>query len=255
MKAAASVTHKVFGPIRSELAEVQRMTDIAGRFLEADRPKVYGLVELPPFDTHFRPAVVLLVGRMYGGAARRLVSLAAMVQLLFLGMLVHQRVGEDGADAEERNRLAVLIGDYAFCRFFALGAVDGNAAFMRPLAEIVRRYTEGAVARLDAPPTPVVIRSAVRQETADLMAEACRMAGKVGGAGAREAELLHHLGYDLGMGYGLLGWEAASEAWTHLRAARTWLSGLPAGTARDALDAVIGSLLDWPRPSVAEIQG
>jgi hypothetical protein len=256
VKVADTVSHKLFSPIRSELAAVQRATEIAGRFLEAYRHNVASLVSLPPFDTHIRPAVVLLVGRIYGGATERLISLAAMVQLVFLGMRVHQQVGEDGAQPDDRNRLAVLIGDYCFCRFFVLGAHSGNTAFMRPFAEIVRRFTEGAVARLDAPPTPEVIRSAVRHETAALVAEACRMAGQVAGTSAREQERLYQLGQDLGMGYGLsMARGVESEAWTHLQAARARLSELPAGAARDVLDAVIGSLLDRLGQSVAEVQG
>jgi hypothetical protein len=246
---------KLFGMVWSELDEVRRASEMIHHFPNADKHKVHSLLELPPLETHFRPAVVLLVGRLFNCFQERMVVLAAMVQFVFLGMRVHGQVDEGELGPDERNRLAVLIGDYYYCRFFALGASAGMTGFLRPLTEIVYRYTEKTVSRAPAAATPETVRESVRRETAALIAEACRMAGEVAGAQDDEREILYQLGVDLGMGYGLMERGMRSEGWRYLQAARGQLAELPAGTARNALDGLIAYLLNWPGQSVVEVQG
>lgn len=254
MEVTGAVMPKMFGPVWSDLGEVHKTTEVLNRFPDADKRKGFSLLELSPLEANLRPAVVLLVGRMFGAGRERLIALAAIVQLVFLGMRVHGQIGEDGAGPDDRNRLAVLIGDYYYGRFFALAATTGMTEFVRPLTEIVRRLNEGTMTRLHLSPTTAVVRESIRQETAALLAEACRMAGQVAGAGEDEQLVLYRLGHDLGMGYGLMERELRTEALVSLRVARARLADLPDGVERDALDALVAYLLDWPGQSVADVQ-
>lgn len=246
---------KLFSSVWSDLGEVHKTTEIISRFSDADRHRVYSLLELSPLEVNLRPAVVLLVSRMFNYIPHKTVNLAAMVQLVFLGIRTHRRVGEDGLRPDDHNRLAVLIGDYCYCRFFALATAAGMVEFLRPLSEIVCRLNDGAISRLQVASTPGLLREAVRQETAVLIAEACRMAGQVGGVSDADQRLLFHLGYDLGMGHGLMEQGLRFDAWEHLQAARALLKSFPPGAPRDALDALIVHLVDWPEQSVAGIKG
>lgn len=245
---------RFFATLESELGEVYKATEVLSRFPAGDQARLLDLMELPPLALHLRPALVILVGRVLNSMCDRLVALAAMVQLVFLGMMIHGRVGEDGPRPDDRNRLAILIGDYNFSRFFALAAEAGMTEFLRPLAQVICRLNEGAMARLHQPATPEAVREAVSQETADLIAVACRMAGQLCGGDAGEQETLYRLGYDLGMGYGLMERGVRAEARRHLQEARERLSQFPSGHAREALDALIAHLMEWPGQSGADAQ-
>lgn len=249
------MTVKLFGSIWSELDEVHRVSDVADRFPVAEHHNVYSLLELSPLEVDLRPAVVLLVGRVFNCARSKLVALAAMVQLLFLSVRVHQQVNEDGAFADDRTRLAVLIGDYYLSRFFGLVGSTGLTGVLLPLSETVCRIHDGAIARIQISANPEVIMDAVRQETAELIAQGCVIAGLEGEAPEGMHKGLYYLGYNLGMGYGLTERGFKEEAWDYLQAARTGLAGLPPGAPRDALDGLITHLLDLPGWSLAGAEG
>jgi len=249
------VTLKLFDSIRSDLEEVHRVTDVTDRFPVAEHHNIYTLLELPPLEVDLRPAVVLLTGRLFNCVRAKLVALAAMVQLLFLSVRVHQQVDEGGGPGNDRTRLAVLIGDYYLGRFFGLVGSSGLTGVLLPLSEAVCRIHDGAIARIHLCATPALVMDAVRQETAELIAQACVIAGLEGDAPEGAREELFRYGYNLGMGYGLTDRGLKDDARHYLEEVRIWLAGLPPGASRDALDGLVTHLLDLPGRSLAGAGG
>ena len=246
---------RFFDSIRSELGEVHRATNVTDWFPSAEHHNMYTLLELPPLEVDLRPGVVLLTGRLFNGARAKLVALATMVQLLFLSVRVHQHVNEDGGPGNDRTRLAVLIGDYYLGRFFGLVGSSGMMGVLQPLSAAVCRIHDGAISRLHLSATPALVADAVRQETAELIAQACLIAGLEGEAPERAREDLYRLGYSLGMGYGLWARGLPKDACQHLKEARRRLAGLAPGAPRDALDGLAAHLLDLPGHPLAGAGG
>lgn len=244
-----------FDSIRAELQQVHRITDVSDRFPVAENYNIYSLLEFPPLEVDLRPAVVLLTGRLFHCAPARMVALAGMVQLLFLSVRVHQRVGEDGGPDNNRTRLAVLVGDYYLGRFFGLVGSSGMMEVLVPLSEAVCRVHDGVIARLHLGATQAPVADAVRLETAEFIARACVLTGLEAKAPEETREELHRFGYSLGMGYGLIDRGVKDDARGYLEEARSRLAGLPPGRPRDALDGLVVYLLDLPGRSPAGVAG
>lgn len=81
-------------------------------------------------DTNFLPSLVLLSSRAQGHTGPRAVSLAAVMQFIFLASLIHGNVKKDPA-------VKILSGDYFYACFFNLLCRDGNLVFLKPLSQLI----------------------------------------------------------------------------------------------------------------------
>ncbi|MCG0278779.1 MAG: hypothetical protein L5656_09665, partial [Thermanaeromonas sp.] len=88
------------------------------RYLEKEKGKVWWPA-LSRLDWEFLPAMVIISGQSYRFQSPRLISLAAVFQLIFLASSIHANVGKEAA----RH---TLWGDYFYTKFFELLCRDGN---------------------------------------------------------------------------------------------------------------------------------
>lgn len=86
---------------------------------------------LNQIDSDLLPALVLLSSHSQGYVGPRAVSLAVILQLIFLASLIHSHKGNQGI------ALQTLMGDYFYTRFFDLLCRDGNVEFLEPLSQLI----------------------------------------------------------------------------------------------------------------------
>ncbi|OHD70318.1 MAG: hypothetical protein A2177_04105 [Spirochaetes bacterium RBG_13_68_11] len=224
-----------------------------------------------------RPTLVLCSAAIAGAGGRRddegVVSLAAAVELLHTASLAHDdildeeetRRGQRSLNRSHGNRVAVLVGDVLYARFFSLlteirmpdpaRAGELFALFARTtermcLAEICdeRLRRDGR-----APTAPEYLRI-VEYKTAELMSACCRAAALLQGAAGGVADALGAFGRSFGLAYQLaddaedrdappgvpLDLRAAERE--HAAAAGAALGSLPAGPHRRLLEQLCGLL-------------
>ncbi|BCV21429.1 hypothetical protein [Moorella sp. Hama-1] len=94
---------------------------------------------LNEIDNDLLPALVLLSSHGQGYFGPRALSLAVVLQLIFLASLIHSQKGKQGV------ALQTLIGDYFYTRFFDLLCRDGNLEFLETLSQLIcHLHLEGA---------------------------------------------------------------------------------------------------------------
>lgn len=86
---------------------------------------------LNEIDSDLLPALVLLSSHGQGYFGPRALSLAVVLQLIFLASLIHSHKGKQGV------ALQTLMGDYLYTRFFDFLCRDGNLEFLEPLSQLI----------------------------------------------------------------------------------------------------------------------
>ncbi|AQS59567.1 hypothetical protein B0537_11040 [Desulforamulus ferrireducens] len=171
----------------------------------------YAHLELSSLDKCLRPAVVLLVGRLYNCKSPKLLSLGAIIQYIFMASRIHQNIPEtrqtQEVDPRDGTQFPVLIGDYLYGKFFTTLCDAEILHLLRPLAEIIGRIHEGGI--LDRTnlhrkeDNHQLAAEIIKLETAELFAGAARLAGELAEAPEEDLQLLYEFGLNIGMGYGL----------------------------------------------------
>ncbi|MGQ9558659.1 MAG: polyprenyl synthetase family protein [Desulfurispora sp.] len=231
-------------PIRPELQQV------AGYMQKHFRIKAgylgdFAHVEPHHWDGQLRPALIVLVARLFGDIDARVVSLAGVVQFIHLAARVHARINDEppgrekwAVDPREGSQYPVLVGDYFYGRFFTTLCEAGIENYLQPLAEVICQINTGGILRLKKSTQPLPATWSEQQmligrETAALIALGCRLGAQLAGASDRQAQQAESLGYNLGMAVGLREKKIYCEqADMFLHRALEILQGLPGGESR-----------------------
>lgn len=229
-------------PFRADIRDVQRRIALGTleRIIRHDGDLEDNIF---PLDLYIRPGLVLTVSRLFRGVCDQVLSLAGLVQLIFLARRLHGTVSESFWGRKPR---AILLGDYCYSRFFALAASSGLQRFIRPLAEVVCLMGEGGIERCRTRAGEPVVLETLRKEAATLFGEACRCAGDLVGAKLEQQQVLYRFGVRLGMGYSLLQTASSHPAIPYLTEARVALTRLPKADARDVLENLLDYLVTLP---------
>ncbi len=159
----------------------------------------------------FRPTLLLLSHRAAGGADRRLVKLAAVVELIHLATLVHDdsvdhsalRRGMPTLNALFSHQVAVIMGDYLYSRAIIELVQVGDLEPLRVFARVTNEMTIGEMRQLEAHDKLAFSESQydllIRAKTASLLSGACEVAALDAAAPVREA--LSRFGMLLGMAF------------------------------------------------------
>lgn len=200
----------VFAEIKEDLNNIYSNIN-SNLSIKAGQIDDYAHLELSPLDKSLRPAVVLLVGRLYNCKSSKLLSLGTIVQFIFMASRIHRSIPEtpqiQEADPRDGTQFPVLVGDYLYGKFFTTLCEAEILHFLRPLAEIIGRIHEGGI--LDRTnlhrkeDNNQLAAEIIKLETAELFAGAARLAGELAGAPEEDLQLLHEFGLNLGLGYGL----------------------------------------------------
>jgi len=153
---------------------------------------------LSRLDWEFLPAMVIISGQSYQFQGPRLISLAAVFQLIFLASFIHANAGKEAARC-------TLWGDYFYTKFFELLCRDGNLKFLSTLANMICQIHLILIKMREAQKAEE-IDTATREVRALLGGNAAKLGALLGGASQEEASLWHEVGRTLGV----IWWERSA---------------------------------------------
>ncbi len=180
-------------------------------------------------------SLVLYSARNYGLITERVISLAEVMQYLFLAIMTHDNVNEDN---HPNNQYPVLIGDYFLGWFFTTLCNAGMANYLNHISQILCAINERAVIRLkqtdEAGSTPARLVSP-HPEYAEVFGECCMLGGMEAGADKQQQQCLRELGHALGMALGRSDNLSCKHREEFFNEALSKLEGLHPGNSKDDL--------------------
>lgn len=159
-----------------------------------------------------RPTLGLLVGNMLGADPRKLITLAAAVELLHTATLVHDdlidgallRRGNPTLNARWSPATTVLTGDFIFARAAKLAAETNCLPLMRLFAETLAIIVNGELTQLFTS-HGIASRENYDQrifaKTASLFEMSARAAAMISPVDEATVEAMQDFGYQLGMAF------------------------------------------------------
>ncbi len=207
---AASPWRELFAPVEQQLARTELLL---AEIVESRSPTVREVVNhtLGAGGKRLRPALVLLCAQACGAVGERAVRLAAAVELLHSGSLLHDDVfdgsesrrGGESAWRRWGTSAAVLVGDFVAATVYKyLSEQDENEA-MGILAETVGEMCQGELLSLECSneldeSTHLEI---VAGKTAALFSASCLLGSRAGTASDTLQAALAAYGRNLGMAF------------------------------------------------------
>jgi octaprenyl-diphosphate synthase len=202
----------IFGPVRDELARVEREF---ARHLESRVeliPQMGKYVQMSG-GKRVRPAVLLMAARLCGYTGDRGVLNAAVVEFIHTATLVHDDI-IDGADTR-RGRITahsrwgsditVLLGDYLYIRSMAMALTQDTLEVVRLLCDCTLKMIEGELYQLtktgDAGITEEEHFEIIKRKTAHLFAGCAEIGGVLGDATTEQRTALREYGFNLGIAF------------------------------------------------------
>jgi len=168
---------------------------------------------LPLRGKMLRPVLVLLSGRSHGRLTRTHVQLAAVVEMIHQGALIHDDVldhaetrhGRPSANHALGNASAVMLGDLLVAHAFGLCAGLGVPRFAQLIGATLAELCEGEAEQISHRGrwqiTPAEYLQVVDRKTASLTAVACRLGAEASGAAEPAAAALARYGRKVGAAF------------------------------------------------------
>jgi octaprenyl-diphosphate synthase len=159
----------------------------------------------------FRPTLALLASRTAGTPEARVVTLAAVVELMHLASLVHDdsvdhsamRRGLPTVNSLFSHQVSVIMGDFLYSRALEALVALGDVALMQVLTSVSTQLTIGEMRQLAAVDTLAFTEAdyeaLIQAKTASLLSAACETGAMCGAAVHRAA--LRRYGERLGMAF------------------------------------------------------
>ncbi len=209
------VGHPDLGLVRDEMtrleAKLRNMSDVPYQ------PLAEVLTHLVSAGgKRLRPAVSLLVCKIYPCDTERALSLAAGLEMLHTATLVHDdlidqavlRRGIPTLNTVWTPVATILAGDYMFGRAARYVAETDNPRVISLFAETLKTIVGGELQQLYNRPVGLPSREAYLEriygKTAALFTTAAEAAGELGGASPDIVARLHDYGYNLGMAFQII---------------------------------------------------
>ena len=159
----------------------------------------------------FRPTLALLASEVDGTPQRRVVTLAAVVELMHLASLVHDdsvdhsamRRGLPTVNSLFSHQVSVIMGDFLYSRALEALVSLGDLELMRVLTSVSTQLTIGEMRQLAAVDALAFneadYEALIRAKTASLLSAACETGAMCGATRHRDA--LRRYGERLGMAF------------------------------------------------------
>jgi geranylgeranyl pyrophosphate synthase len=160
-----------------------------------------------------RPALVILVGRMFGCPAPPFHRLAAAIEMLHTATLIHDDLVDEGDLRRGHKTLhtiwpagvTILAGDCLLAQAVSLVAELDHPRVLRVLAQTLATMCAGEIRQIFATQSKHTGREdyyrRVEAKTASLFAASVEMAGILAGAGESQIAALRRFGRELGMAF------------------------------------------------------
>lgn len=245
--------HNVFNPIKNELTQVLERMDSFYKIKNGD------LRQFSHLEEHIKrcicPALVLFVGMVYSKITEKVVSLAEVIQFVYLASAVHADVNENDTnkknwnrekpDYKEGNQYPVLVGDYLYGRFFTTLCDAEIVEYLSPLSEVICLINEYGIVRCNNEHKSADVRDEdALMDMAVLLTVVCKLAGEMVGAGKDQQIYLSKMGLSLGMAIEKADVQQADQADTFFKAALAYSEQLIPGKGRDNLRCLLLYLMN-----------
>lgn len=160
-----------------------------------------------------RPALVLLSGKFGKYDEKRLIPLAAAIELLHMATLVHDdiideskiRRGRPTVQSRWGKDIAVFTGDFLFAKTFLLLAHSTTVENMQGLSKVVKAICEGEIAqyqsRYDKHVTTRQYLKRIGRKTALMFALSCYIGAKESECSSKVVRCLREFGFSFGMAF------------------------------------------------------
>ncbi len=160
-----------------------------------------------------RPMLLILSAYLSGYRGNRHVPIASVIEFIHTATLLHDDVvdnanlrrGLASANSLWGNQASVLVGDFLYCRSFALMVADGDLQILKLLANATTVLAEGEVLQLIYTKNPDVTEEqyvdVVRCKTAILLSAACQAGAIMGGVSPEQEAGLRDFGMELGIAF------------------------------------------------------
>ena len=158
-----------------------------------------------------RPILTLLVSKCYGIVPDKTYHLAAAVELLHQGSLIHddvvdeseQRRGRRSANAAFDNRMAVLLGDYVVSMALQQITSTADTRCFDVLSRLIGILSEGEINQLKALDFETLSEDVyfdiISKKTAILFASCTELSAILSGASASDTEAFRQYGHIAGL--------------------------------------------------------
>ena len=158
-----------------------------------------------------RPILVLLVSKCYGQIPDSTYHLAAAVELLHQGSLIHddvvdesdKRRGQRSANAAFDNRIAVLLGDYVVSMALQQITATGDVRSIDNLSTLIGTLSEGEINQLnalnDTTLSEDVYFDIISKKTAILFSSCTSLAALLSGGSEADVEAFRQFGHVAGL--------------------------------------------------------
>ena len=158
-----------------------------------------------------RPILVLLVSKCYGQIPDSAYHLAAAVELLHQGSLIHddvvdesdKRRGRRSANAAFDNRIAVLLGDYIVSMALQQITATGDVRSIDNLSTLIGTLSEGEINQLnalnDTTLSEEVYFDIISKKTAILFSSCTSLSALLSGASEADVEAFRQFGHVAGL--------------------------------------------------------
>jgi octaprenyl-diphosphate synthase len=160
-----------------------------------------------------RPMLLILSAYLSGYRGNRHVPIASVIEFIHTATLLHDDVvdnanlrrGLASANTLWGNQASVLVGDFLYCKSFALMVADGDLNILKLLANATTVLAEGEVLQLIYTKNPEITEAqyidVVRCKTAILLAAACQAGAIMGGVSPTHEAALREFGMELGIAF------------------------------------------------------
>lgn len=161
-----------------------------------------------------RPLLTLAGAKLHGDITDRVITSAAMIELLHSATLLHDdivdesllRRGKETAHIKWGNALSILVGDFLFGQTFELMTGLGDLKILQLFSPLARRIIEGEVGHMQitlSSPADALIE-AISAKTAALFGTSCQIGAMAAGQGSETTHHLYEFGCNLGITFQLL---------------------------------------------------
>jgi octaprenyl-diphosphate synthase len=160
-----------------------------------------------------RPMLLILSAYLSGYRGNRHVPIASVIEFIHTATLLHDDVvdnanlrrGLASANTLWGNQASVLVGDFLYCKSFALMVADGDLNILKLLANATTVLAEGEVLQLiytkNLDITEAQYIDVVRCKTAILLSAACQAGAIMGGVSPVHEAALRDFGMELGIAF------------------------------------------------------
>lgn len=202
-------------------------------------------VEIEGMDKSLRPALVILMTRLFSGNRAKALTMAAVVQFIHLATIIHNNILDNGD--KFKPQFPVLIGDYLYSKFFAYLSQYDALEFLAPLSQVICEMHTGAVVRKEVlesnKGTADDYLDTIQREHGFLTAEACRIAATMSGVSEEFQDMAGRFGLYVGIAWGIVKESSVGISLTdYLDKAASILKQFPAGAARDTLESLLQAI-------------